>query len=406
MGSSSFVKPKSKLKTRGTSSRNRIAVSELRSLPTPARKIVRSAIILLLVAATTWAAPERHSKNSSTIAATAKEAAQAKARERVLSASPLAMFYDSNDSWGQSSLQEHLGAITLLAPQCFVLDGEGALRGRIPGQDRDLAVPARVPIMPLVANRDFDRATAHILLHNASAQQRAINALAESADRDADVGWQLDFENLAPEDKLAYSRFVARLALRLHRDHRLLSVAVVSRFSDRFPDSSGPGFHTGEWGAAYDFHALARSADFLTLMAYDEHTSLTPPGPVAGYDFVKAALDYAVRRVPPSKLVLGLPLFGREWVQSPRGTTSRSLAYKDLKPYFDNPATVRYWDDLYRTSWFKWQDGDSVRTAWFDDARSLREKLKLVALYHLRGYAAWRLGVEDPEFWEKSEGED
>jgi spore germination protein YaaH len=44
--------------------------------------------------------------------------------------------------------------------------------------------------------------------------------------------------------------------------------------------------------------------------------------------------------------------------------------------------------------------GDTLRTAWFDDARSLREKLKLVQLYHLRGYAAWRLGVEDPEFWQ------
>ena len=43
-------------------------------------------------------------------------------------------------------------------------------------------------------------------------------------------------------------------------------------------------------------------------MAYDQHTPLTPPGPVAGYDWVKAALDYAVRRVPRSKLLLGLPL--------------------------------------------------------------------------------------------------
>ena len=29
-----------------------------------------------------------------------------------------------------------------------------------------------------------------------------------------------------------------------------------------------------------------------------------------------------------------------------------------------------------------------MRTAWFDDARSLREKMKLARLYHLRGYAA------------------
>ena len=126
---------------------------------------------------------------------------------------------------------------------------------------------------------------------------------------------------------------------------------------------------------------------------------------MAGYDWVKAALDYAVRRVPASKLLLGIPLYGREWVETAGNNTSRSLTYKDLKPYVAEPASQPYWDELYRTSWFRWKDGASLRTAWFDDARSLREKLKLVELYHLRGYAAWRLGVEDPEFWQKSDGE-
>ena len=80
------------------------------------------------------------------------------------------------------------------------------------------------------------------LLHNAQAQERAINSLAEIAERDQYVGWQLDFEGIDPADKLAYTRFVARVAARLHRDHRLLSVAVVPRFSDVFPDNSTARF--------------------------------------------------------------------------------------------------------------------------------------------------------------------
>jgi spore germination protein YaaH len=252
-----------------------------------------------------------------------------------------------------------------------------------------------------VTNPGFDRSTAHVLLHNAQAQQRAITSLAEIAARDQYVGWQLDFEGIDPADKLAYTRFVTRVAARLHHDHRLLSVAVVPRFSDAFPDNSAPGFHTGEWGAAFDFRGLGRVADFLVLMAYDQHTSLTPPGPVAGYDWVNAALDYASGRVPASKLLLGVPLYGREWVETSQGTMGHSLAYKDLKDYLEDPASDRYWDVLFRTARFQLHNGDTQRTAWFDDARSLREKLKLVQTYHLRGYAAWRLGMEDPEFWEK-----
>jgi len=174
----------------------------------------------------------------------------------------------------------------------------------------------------------------------------------------------------------------------------------VPRFSDIYPDTSAPGFHTDEWGAAFDFRGLGGVADFLVLMAYDQHTPSTPPGPVAGYDWAKAALDYALRCVPPAKLLLGLPLYGREWDETARAATSHSLAYKDLKHFLENPASERHWDDLSRTSWFQLREGDTLRTAWFDDARSLREKLRLVPLYHLRGYAAWRLGVEDPEFWQ------
>jgi len=141
-------------------------------------------------------------------------------------------------------------------------------------------------------------------------------------------------------------------------------------------------------------------ADFLVLMAYDQHTPSTPPGPVAGYDWVQAALDYAVGRVPPAKLLLGIPFYGREWDETSRGDKAHSLAYKDLNPFLADPASEQHWDDLSRTTWVQRRDGETLRTAWFDDARSVREKLKLVQLDHLRGYAAWRLGVEDPEFWQ------
>ena len=62
------------------------------------------------------------------------------------------------------------------------------------------------------------------------------------------------------------------------------------------------------------------------------------------------------------------------------GTTSHSLAYKDLKRFLEDPASERHWDDLSRTTWFQLREGETLRTAWFDDARSLREKLKLVQL--------------------------
>jgi len=356
--------------------------------------------IFLLLAVTVWAGPQAQTPAPSASVDATTGAALTEARRQVLNANPLAMFYYYDDAAGLAGLQAHAGALPLVAPQSYELDAAGELHGQLPPGFRELTLRTKLPLMPLVTNAGFDRAKVHALLHDAKARERAATSLAQLAERDQYVGWQLDFEGLAPADKAAYVRFVASVAARLHHEHRLLSIAVPPRFSDKYPDTSKGKYHTSEWSAGFDFHGLGRAADFMVLMAYDQHTSSTPPGPVAGYDWVKAALDYAVRRVPPSKLLLGLPFYGREWTQASRATTSRSLTYKDLRPFLEDPASQRHWDDLTRTTWFQLRAGETLRTAWFDDARSLREKLRLVSVYHLRGYAAWRLGVEDPAFWQ------
>jgi spore germination protein YaaH len=396
-----FMNGNSKLEIRNSPPRHRVSSSQFRVSKLVARKNPFYLLIWLAVAITAWGAPKTRRSAQPPSAKSAAAEALARMREQVLNARPLAMFYYADDSLGMASLEAHADAMTLLAPQCFGLDRTGALHGHLPSGVLDVTRRGGLPLMPLVTNPGFERSVAHALLHNAQAQARATTSLAQLAERDQYVGWQIDFEDIDPADKPAYTRFVTRLAARMHRDHRLLSVAVVPRFSDVYPDSSAPGFHTGEWGVAFDFRGLGRVADFLVLMAYDQHTPLTPPGPVAGYDWVKAALDYAARRVPPAKLLLGLPFYGREWVETASGTTAHSLAYKDLKRYLEDPGSERHWDEVSRTTWFQLHEGDTLRTAWFDDARSLREKLKLMQLDHLRGFAAWRLGVEDPEFWEE-----
>jgi spore germination protein YaaH len=233
------------------------------------------------------------------------------------------------------------------------------------------------------------------LLRHPRAQERAAMYLAYLARRDDYVGWQMDLENIDAADRRRYTQFVARVAARLHRESRLLSVAVAPRFSD---GRSGE-LRAGGRSAAYDFRALGRVVDFMTLMTYDHHGNDTPPGPVAGYDWVKAALDYAARRAPRSKLVLGIPFYGREWVSTSQGTSSRSLTFQDVRGMLDRPETKAGWDEPSRTGWLEYRDGSGLHTAWYEDSRSLNEKLQLMQKDHLRGFAAWRLGVEDARFW-------
>jgi len=323
-----------------------------------------------------------------------------KARWQVLGARPLAMYYYSLDPRGIKSLEEHVSQMTLVAPQSFWVDAEGFVHGEVPPAILETARQAKVAVMPLVVNPGFDRRAASGLLRSVRAQQRAVTYLAYLARRDNFAGWQLDLEYIDPVDKSYYTRFVQRAAARLHRDGRLLSIAVVPRFSDAYPDvDPSREFHGGEWGAPYDFRALGPLVDFLTLMTYDHHNAATPPGPVAGYDWAKAALEYATRRVPGQKILLGIPFYGREWIKSGDAASSRSLAFADAQSRTEQLRVESLWDERWRTPWFQYSDASGVHTGWYEDSRSLDAKLELMRKYHLRGFAAWRLGVEDPAFW-------
>ena len=158
-------------------------------------------------------------------------------------------------------------------------------------------------------------------------------------------------------------------------------------------------FRTGEWGAPFDFRALGRAVDFMVLMTYDHHSNGTPPGPVAGHAWMQAAIEYATRRVPQRKLLLGIPFYGREWVATASGMLSRSMTHNDIAPLLGRHGLDPQWDERWRAPWIEFKDGEEIHTIWYDDGRSYKDKLQLVRRNRLGGFAAWRLGTEDPQFW-------
>lgn len=324
----------------------------------------------------------------------------AAARRRVLGARPLAMYYYLGGTQGLESIRVHASQMTLLAPQCYWIEKDGVVRGNLPPRVAEIAARARLPVMPLVYNKGFDRATVTAILHSPLAQERAASYLAYLAKRENAVGFQIDLENIAPADASLFTEFVRHVAARLHRDGRLLSVALVPRFADGPPSPPRPGKPaSGEWSAAFDYRTLGRIADFVTLMTYDHSNSSGPPGPIAGYEWVEHALDYATARISPGKILMGLPLYGREWIEDADGVTSHTADAHDLREVLARPGVKRQWDARWRSPWLRFRKAGKLHTVWYEDRQSWTEKLGLLRRYHLRGFAAWRLGVEGPEFW-------
>lgn len=311
-------------------------------------------------------------------------------RQRVAAARPVAMYYTTAGTFGLSSIEQHASDMTILAPQCFWLDPNGRVQGSIPAATLAAARRAGLPIMALLYNQDFSRRVASLVLRSGSLQKAVISQLAEIARKENLLGFQLDFENIDPDDINLYNRFVENAAEEFHRQGRMLSVAVVPRFLDSAP---------GQWAAAYDYPALANAVDFLTLMAYDNSGRLGQPGPIAGYNWVRKALEYASRRAPADKLLLGIALYGREWSDDGRTVQARTMPYPETQALLSRLSLTPRWDGSQRSPWFEFRTSGTSNSVWYENARSIQEKLGLLEQYRLRGFAAWRLGMEDPGIW-------
>jgi spore germination protein YaaH len=318
-------------------------------------------------------------------------------RWRVLSARPLRLFYYADDAPSFQSLEKHWREIALLAPQCYWIRPSGQVMGNVTPRVSELAKRHHIPLMPLVFNSGFDRESATQLLRSAAARARLTANLSRLARQGQIIGIQIDLENIAPEDRTNFSDLVREAARALHSEGKLLSVALPPK---RILLPATPGAPVaGTWAAAFDYRTIGRYADFVTVMAYDQHGREGPPGPIAGYDWVKQVVDYATRRIPAQKILLGIPLYGREWAVTRNQSSARTITLRDVGEILSENGVQVRWDAGRQSPWFTYRHRDTRYDAWFENARSLWLKLALIGRHHLRGFAAWRLGSENSSVW-------
>lgn len=265
--------------------------------------------------------------------------------------------------------------------------------------------------MPLVANGDFAQEEFHKLLKNPGAAERMLAQLIRACKENGYPGFQFDFENVLWTDRDPLSDMVREAAAAFHKEGLQLTIATVPNA----PGAPGEGGFSAwiyeNWRGAYDLKALAQSVDLICLMTYDQHTRWTAPGPVAGWAWTTANLDYALKAVPAQKLSLGIPLYGYHWFA---GTPVKGEDKSGDKP---NPSAEYIgtddaldlakaygghleWDATDRSAWFYFYRADMREWIFFTDAHTFRERYTLVKDRGLQGFCSWVLGTEDPAIWE------
>jgi spore germination protein YaaH len=187
------------------------------------------------------------------------------------------LFYYRDGDLAKASFLAHPSSIDVFAPQVYAFADDGTLTGTLDPDLIAFAKKNKIKIMPLVTNDDFSPAITKAILTDPTKEATAISALiAEAKDRGY-WGWHIDFEQMPAEDKDAFSAFVAKAAAALHASGLTLSVAVIAKVSDNPADYKGALWEN--LIGAYDYSALAASADFISVMAYDDPASTGPIAP-------------------------------------------------------------------------------------------------------------------------------
>lgn len=297
-------------------------------------------------------------------------------------------FYVSWDEASRASLRAHIARLDVVSPQWVQLKGaagEVTVTEDPQAVARIAAAPNHPAVLPLVHNSAdgaFDGRQADRLLSSPVARRRLVSRLVELARRRGYGGYVLDLEDLSEASLRAYPGFVAQVRAALKPIGR--EVWVTAPFD----------------GEGWPLRRLQRASDTLVLMAYDEHYGRGDPGPNAGQDWFQAELGRRGRTLEPGKTILALGAYGYDWPLGAGAAPGAAVTFHEaLQLAADSGVDVSTDEDSLNPTFRYQDDAGRPHVVWFLDATTAFNAVRTADAWRPRGYAVWRMGMEDPGVW-------
>lgn len=255
-------------------------------------------------------------------------------------------------------------------------------------------------------------------LSNAATRTTIVQTIVDLVMKNNFDGIDLDYEGFAFVDgsstwsKTAprWVSLVKELSVALHAKNKLLSVSTPYLYD---PQEKQKGYFVYAWAD------IASSIDRLRIMTYDY--SVARPGPMGPLTWTEKTIQYAVSIMSASKVYMGLPGYGRDWITSVKGKCPTSappgliggakaatfkMNYALAKAAIDGAIPI-YNEQFAEVTYSYTQSYNGLtaagastactvdRTVWYQNARSFAARMALVAKYRLGGVAIWTLGMEE-----------
>ncbi len=296
-----------------------------------------------------------------------------------------AAFYVAWDAQAYFSLKRNISKMNMVLPEWFFIDpNTDTLVTNIDKRALNIMKSSGVAIVPLLSNNfngKFRSDLLHNILTNPVKQKKLIDDIEKVLTTNHFKGINVDFEELQERTDEALIAFQEKLYTQLHNKGFLVSQDVSPFNTD------------------YNYDALGKYNDYIFLMAYDQSTSETKPGPICSQQWIRKATDELAKKISVDKIVLCMAAYGYDWPADvgKDGTVTYQEALTTAK---ESDGVINFDNNTYNLFFNYSDDNDVQHQVHFADAATNFNTLRYATELQLAGTALWRLGSEDSRLWD------
>ena len=223
-----------------------------------------------------------------------------------------------------------------------------------------------------------------ILFAKTSVRKKLIESLMNDVEAYGLDGINLDIETIKEEAGPHYVQFIRELSVSCRKEGVILSV-----------DNTVPAAYSSFYNRAEQ----GRVADYVIIMAYDEHYAGGEAGSVASLGYVKKGIEDTLEIVPKEKFITGIPFYTRLWKEEGGETTATSMGIAAAKNWVQENGVALDWKEELGQYYGELQAENVTYRLWMEEEQSVSRKTDLIWENDLAGVACWKLGFETPELW-------
>ena len=317
--------------------------------------------------------------------------------------------FNRNANSNISSVLSSTKGLNVISPSWFYLKDENGGIGSLASSDYvNYCHQHNVEVWALVSNfgaidQGLENPDLTTILTHTSSRDNLVNNLISAAIQYNLDGINVDFESVDPAVGDSYIQFIRELSLKCANNEIVLSV-----------DNYVPTAYT----AFYNRAEQALFADYVVIMAYDEHYAGSEPGSVASIGWVTEGIENTMKEVPADQIILGMPFYARVWKLTPADGSSLpetgamisdysdykiscySASMSEQKKLANVNGITPIWSDEIGQHYVEYENSNSIYQIWMEDAASIEAKLKVMDSFGLAGGAFWKLGLEQSSVWD------